>query len=214
MLASTAGAQTWDAPLFFSPKPMDEIGLYYVRSNASAFSPDANGLKAIWRQSGNINLGVHLGAGDLDDVGNTIIIGAELSNPLSSFSNSQFAVAWQVGAGAMFGGDYAELSVPLGVSIGLNLGSEGSFGILPYVHPRVSYDLISVQITDDIEENESNIGFAVDLGVDVSLGSRFILKAAYTIGNKNDDFTDDLQLQRDAFAVGAALRIPRKVVVR
>ena len=206
VLASTAAAQTWDAPLFFSPKPMDEIGLYYIRSNDAFFGEDINGLKAIWRQSGNINLGVHAGVGDLDDIGNTILVGAELSNPIG-LSSSGLALAWQVGAGAVFGGDYAQLAIPVGVSVGFDIGSGGSTSIIPYAHPRVSFDLVSVEIGDE-EETESDFGFAVDLGVHVGLGSRFALKAAYTIGSENDFG------KRDGFGIGAALLIPRKAVVR
>ena len=166
-----------------------------------------SGLKAIWRQSGNINLGVQAGIGDLNDAGNTILVGAELSKPLSSLSSSGLAVAWQLGAGAVFGGDYAQLAIPLGVSIGVNVGSGSTTSILPYAHPRVSFDLIAVEVGDE-EVTETDFGFAVDLGVDVSLGQRFVLKAAYTIGSENDFG------KRDGFGVGAALRIPRKAVVR
>jgi hypothetical protein len=208
MLATSVAAQTWDAPLFFSPRPMDDIGLYYVRSNDAFFGQDVSGLKAIWRQSGNINLGVHAGVGDLEDAGNTLMVGAEVSNPLSSMSGSSgLIMAWHLGAGAIFGDQYVQLGVPLGVSLGLNLGSGGSTTILPYAHPRVSFDLVAVEFGDE-EETETDFGFAVDLGVDVNLGQRFVLKAAYTIGTENDFG------KRDAFGLGAALRIPRNVVVR
>ena len=52
------------------------------------------------------------------------------------------------------------------------------------------------------EETETNIGLSVDLGVDVGLGERFILRAGGSFGD------------RDAFGAGLALRIPRKVSVR
>jgi hypothetical protein len=207
-LASSAVAQTWDAPLFFSPRPMDDIGVYYVRSNDAFFGQDLNGLKAIWRQSGNINLGLQAGIGDLEEAGDAILLGAELSKPLSSMAASTgLIMSWQLGAGATIGDGYVDLRVPLGVSLGMNLGSGGTT-ILPYVHPRVSFDLAAFDDEFGEEETVSDFGFAADLGVDVGLGERFVLKAAYTIGSRND------LGKRDAFGIGAALRIPRRVVVR
>jgi hypothetical protein len=206
---SNGVAQTWDAPLFFSPRPMDDIGVYYVRSNNAFLGNDLDGVKAIWRQSGNINLGLHAGIGDLEEAGDAILLGAELSKPLSSMSASTgLIMAWHLGAGATIGDGYVDLRVPLGVSVGLNLGSGGSTTILPYVHPRVSYDLAAFDDETGDEETVSDFGIAADLGVDVGLGERFVLKAAYTIGNRND------LGKRDAFGIGAALRIPRRVVVR
>lgn len=209
IFASNLLAQRWDAPLFFSPVPPDEIGIYYVRSNNAFFGEDLNGLKAIWRQTGNINLGVHAGIGDLEDAGDAIMLGAELSKGLSSLSGSTgLIMAWHLGAGATMGDGYVDLSIPLGVSVGLNLGSGTTSTIVPYAHPRVSYDLASFDDEFGEEETISDFAFAVDLGVDVSLGQRLMLRAAYTIGTENDVG------QRDAFAIGAALRIPRRVIVR
>jgi hypothetical protein len=189
---------------------MDDLGLYYVRSDrADDFSnfDDPNGLKIIWRQSGNLNLGVHVGTGDLSNIGESILVGAELYGPLSRVgASSGLLVNWSAGIGAAFGDlgdniDYIDFSVPVGVSIGARLGS-GSTAIVPYVHPRVSLDVVAVTI-DDVEETDTKVGFAADLGADVDLGERFILRGAYTIGE-----------DRGAFGVGMAYRMPRKVIVR
>ena len=192
----------WDAPLFFSPRPMDDIGVYAFRTNSRVLG-DPTGLKAIWRQTGNINLGVHAGFGDLNDAGKSILLGAEFSNSLSGLSsNTGLAMAWSVGAGAVFGKEYIDFSAPLGVSVGLNLGS-GSTVITPYANPRVSLDVSSFNnpITDE-EITDTNVGFEVDLGADLSLGQSLVIRAGYSLGD------------RDAFGAGIALRIPRKVVVR
>jgi len=200
LLATNGHAQTWDAPMFFGPKPMDDIGLYYFRSPFG--SRDVNGLKAIWRQSGNINLGVQAGVGDLEDIGQTILVGGEFYNPLKGMSQSTgLAMSWALGAGATFGSHYIDLSIPLGVSIGLNLGSGSGFGLVPYVHPRASLDVSSFDdpITDK-EVTKTNLGLEVDLGADVSLGDKLIVRAGYSFGD------------RDAFGVGLALRTPRKII--
>lgn len=211
IFTSSAVAQigfSWDAPLFFSPRPMDDIGLYYVRFNDDFFDQTHSGFKGIWRQSGNINLGVHAGYIAIEGGDDAYLLGAELSKSLSSLAGTTgLAFAWQLGAGATLADGFVDLRVPLGVSVGLNLGS-GSTTILPYAHPRVSYDLVAFDNAAGEEETFSDVGFAVDLGVDVGLGERFVLKAAYTIGGENDVG------KRDAFGIGAALRIPRRVVVR
>ena len=200
--ASGASAQSgWDAPTFFSPRPMDDIGLYVFKTDASTIG-DPTGLKLIWRQSGNLNLGVHAGFADLDAAGETILLGAELYGPLSSMAASTgLAMSWGLGAGAVFGDNYIDMSVPLGVSIGFQLGS-GGMNVLPYVHPRVSLDISSYDVGPDQEETDTNIGFSVDVGADVNLGQRFVLRGGASFGD------------RGAYGIGAALRIPRRVVAR
>ena len=213
--AQGASAQKWDAPLFFSPGPHDELGAYFVSSDRCCGLDNSNGLKLIWRQSGNLNLGVQAGTGDLSNIGESILIGAELYGPLNMIQTSGLSLSWSLGIGGAFGSDdeselsYIDFSVPLGVSIGMRLGSGGTT-ITPFAHPRISYDVVAItdDITDD-EETFSDIGFAADLGAEVSLGQRFIIRAAYTLGSDSDETG-----KRQAFGIGAALRTPRKVAVR
>lgn len=206
LFATTAHAQKWDAPLFFSPRPADDVGLYYTKTDDDFFG-DPGGIRVIWRQTGNLNLGFHAGIGDLDDAGETILLGAEFSQPLALGSGSGLITQWTLGAGAVFGDNYIELSVPAGVSLGLNLGS-GGMSFLPFAHPRVSFDVAAITDEFDNEETVTDFGWAIDLGAEIGLGERFLIRAAYTLGGEND------LGQRDAFGVGAALRIPRKVSVR
>jgi hypothetical protein len=191
----------WDAPTFFSPRPMDDVGIYAFKTDFENFE-DQTGLKLIWRQSGNLNLGVHAGTADLDDFGDAILLGGEFYGPLTrATASTGLIMSWGLGAGAVFGENYVDLSIPLGVSVGMSLGT-GGVSILPYVHPRVSFDLSSFDNALGEEETETNIGLSVDLGVDVGLGERFILRAGGSFGD------------RDAFGAGLAMRIPRRVTVR
>lgn len=206
--ATGASAQQWDAPLFFSPYPMDDIGLYYVNSDRSAGFDNSTGLKAIWRQSGNLNLGVHLGTGDISNMGESILIGAEFYGPLRSLASSTgLGINWGIGFGAAFGEiegtgtDYIDASIPLGVSIGIGLG-EGSVNVTPFVHPRVSLDILAITPDGGEENTETDVHFAADIGAEVRLGERFLVRGAYSLGD------------RDAFGVGLALRMPRKVIAR
>lgn len=189
----------WDAPMFFAPRPSDDLGLYVVKSDGSL--DDATGLQAIWRQTGNLNLGVRAGVGDLSNAGNTILLGAELMGGLNSLApGAGIDISWNLGAGAVFGDGYTVFSVPFGASVGLRLGS-GSVQVAPYVHPRVSLDVVAVDDANGDEVTNTDGAFALDLGADVNLGQRFILRAGYSLGD------------RDAFGLGIAMRWPRGVSV-
>jgi hypothetical protein len=202
--AGTASAQRWDAPLFAGPGAMDELGLFYVNSDRDNFE-NSNGLKAIWRQSGNLNLGVHVGTGDLANIGESILLGAELYGPIRAVSaNTGLMVSWTAGIGAAFGDiegdDYIDFSIPVGVNVGIGLGS-GSTRFTPFVHPRISYDVIAITPEGGDEVSDSDFGFAVDLGAELGLGQRFLLRGAASLGD------------RAAFGVGVAMRTPRRILV-
>ena len=190
---------SWDAPSFFSPHPMDDVGLYYT-SVQRASTGNANGLTAIWRQSGNLNLGVRAGFFDFNDVGGSLLLGAELYGPLSGlFNSSTVEAAWTLGAGGLFGHEFTVGSVPLGLSLGLNLGS-GNVHILPYAHPRAVLDIIAVGPSDN-EETDTDFAFVLDLGADVNLGDRLIFRLGGSL------------IDREAFGAGLAIRWPRPVSV-
>ena len=190
---------SWDAPSFFNPRPMDDIGVYYTSVQRASFG-NANGLAAIWRQSGNLNLGVRAGFFDFDDVGGSLLLGAELYGPLRGlFGNSAVDAAWTLGGGGVFGHDFTVGSVPLGLSLGLNLGS-GNIHVEPYVHPRAVLDIIAVG-QGDAEETSTDFAFVLDLGADLNLGDRFILRLGGSL------------IDREAFGAGLAIRWPRPVSV-
>jgi hypothetical protein len=195
----SAQRTAWDEPSFFSPRPMDDIGIYITRANRTRRDP--TGLSAIWRQSGNLNLGVRAGVGDLRNAGETVLVGAELYGPLNSLlPGSSIDLSWIVAAGAVFGDSYTVFSMPLGASIGMRLGS-GSVQVLPYVYPRIALDIVAVDINGE-EQTETDAVLAVDLGADVSLGERLILRLGGSV------------LERTAFGVGLALRWPRPISVQ
>ncbi|MGH7461481.1 MAG: hypothetical protein ACREMA_10700 [Longimicrobiales bacterium] len=180
---------------------MHDIGMYISRTRFARSSEDANGLSLIWRQSGNLNLGVRAGVGSLNNASETVLVGAELNGPLNSLlPGAGVDLAWIVGGGAVFGDDYTLFSLPVGVSVGKRLGS-GSVQILPYVHPRVSFDIVAVDINGN-EETETEASIAVDIGADLNLNDRFIVRVGGSL------------VDREAFGVGFALRWPRPISVR
>jgi hypothetical protein len=109
-------------------------------------------------------------------------------------------VSWIGGAGATFNAA-TWLLIPLGASIGMNLGTSSSIRILPYVHPRVAFDLVAYD-TGAGEETDTEFNFDLDLGADVALGQQFVLRVGATIG------------EWDAIGVGVAYRMGRRLVVR
>ena len=194
-LPAAGWAQHWDTPTFFAPRMADDIGAYIVDTEGGDL-----GLAGIWRQSGNINLGVRAGFGGRSG-DRTFLVGAELFGMLVEPDGGRpLAVAWMTGAGASFDGVTA-LRIPAGVSIGARLGS-GDFAVTPYAHPRLSFDMYTYDLPGGDEETNTELNFDVDLGGELELGESWLLRAAVTIGD------------REAYGFGLAYRIPRPVAVR
>ena len=194
LLAGWAGqgaAQPWDIPSFFSPRPGEDIGLYVVDVDGA----DDLGIVGIWRQEGNLNLGVR--AGVLD--GDRISLGAEFYGPIRGV-RAPIYMSWLVGFGGTFNGA-TWLRIPAGVSIGTNLDA-GSLNIMPYLYPRVALDYLSFDDPAGGDDSESDLNFDLDLGADVSLGPQFVFRFGATVG----DF--------DGIGVGIAYRLGRRLVVR
>jgi hypothetical protein len=188
--ASAQGA--WDAPSFFSPRPGEDIGVY-------AFKPQGSdwGVSGIWRQEGNLNLGVRVGV--LDD--NTVLVGSEFYKPLR-LSGSSILASYMLGAGASFNGDFTRLRIPFGVSIGADLGQGSGIRILPYVHPRIALDYASVDLGNGDERSDTEFPFDLDIGADIPLGSEWVIHAGGTVTHGG------------VYGVGLAYRMSRKLVVR
>jgi len=191
--AAPLSAQAWDTPSFFSPRPGEDIGLYVI----DAEGPGDLGFAGIWRQEGNINLGVRAGLAG----GDHFSVGAEFYGPLDVLGpQSPVLLAWIVGAGATFN-DVTWLRIPLGASIGIDIPTSSSIRIMPYIHPRLAFDLFAFD-TPDGEETETELNVDLDLGADIGLGQQFVLRVGATIGD------------RDAIGVGVAYKMGRRLVVR
>ena len=90
--AAPASAQMWDSPTFFAPRPGEDLGLYLIDSDGGG---DV-GVMAIWRQQGNLNLGVRGGV-----AGDNIMIGSEFFGDLTG-PGRPLLMAWNLGVGATF----------------------------------------------------------------------------------------------------------------
>jgi hypothetical protein len=195
LTATPAAAQHWDSPTFFSSAPPEDIGVYLTFPEGGDV-----GFMGIWRQGGSIGLGVRAGFTEFGDEGD-ILLGAEFYGGLGNLlSGIPLEAAWYSGVGATFGDGVDLYRVPLGVSLGLPLGTEG-VRFRPYVLPRAVLDLV---VFDDVEgdDTETEVDFALDLGADVAIGERLILKLGSTL-------TDN-----QVFGVGITWRMTRGVAIR
>lgn len=188
-IASSAHAQVaWDAPSYMPPRPGDDIGIYL--SDRGDF-----GIEGIWRQHGNLNLGVRLGYIDTP-VDGIITVGAETWDMLAAAGTLlPVDVGWTLGVGAAFNG-----GTTLGVPVGLTFGAPvvlGQLVLQPYVHPRLGVFLHSVA-----DQTQLDLEGLFDLGVDAVLNENLKLRLGATFGSN------------DALGVGLAYRWTRGVTVR
>lgn len=198
MMSAAAGpvAAQWESPTFFSPHPGEDLGLYYVSPALADW-----GIAGIWRQEGNLSLGVRLGL----EEGEIYNVGAEFYGPLGlAGPDSGLLFSWWLGLGASILDNLTWLRIPLGVSIGMNLGETGTMQLKPYVFPRVSFDLFVEEVGGE-EFTETEFNVPIDAGVDVDLGP-FVLRGGFKFSLTEDEAT--------SFGAGIALKMPRRVEVR
>ncbi|HUG40020.1 MAG TPA: hypothetical protein VMM12_06035 [Longimicrobiales bacterium] len=189
-VASGASAQVWDAPSFLPPRPGEDVGVYVTWPDGANF-----GIQGIWRQHGNLNLGVRVGYLDRA-IDGAFLVGAETWGGLVDAGRDfPVDVSWTLGAGATFG-DFTVFSIPVGVSIGRALVlSPLTFQL--YGHPRLAVVVASAgnNTTTDLEG-------LIDLGADLHLNPDWKLRLGVTLG------------ETDALGLGLAYRFGRGVAVR
>lgn len=189
VMASDVRAQ-FDTPSFLPPRPGDDIGIYLIPDLGGADF----GLQGIWRQRGNLNLGLRVGYIDLGTTG-AVVVGVD-SWDLVAEAGDQFPVdvAWTLGAGAAFNGGTL-LELPAGISIG-RVFEIDPVTLQGYFHPRLAL-FIEPDAPDEIF-----VEGLFDLGVDALLSEDLKVRLGITLGRV------------DAVGVGLAYRWTRGAVVR
>lgn len=167
-LAAEAQAQ-WSAPSFLPPRPGDDIGLYL--SSVGSF-----GVQGIWRQHGNLNLGVRGGYIDSDTHGGVVVAAESWGLLFRAGEGLPVDLAWTLGAGAVLNGG-TFLEVPVGVTVGRPVSLAG-LAVQLYGHPRVA---LLVVTSDDIED-ETEIAGLFDLGADAITVGGLKLRLGATLG--------------------------------
>lgn len=188
IIVSDARAQ-FDTPSFLPPRPGDDIGIYLTDGGNADF-----GIQGIWRQRGNLNLGVRVGYLDLGPDG-AVVVGVDLWDLLAE-AGSQFPVdvAWTLGAGAAFNGGTL-LEIPAGLTIGRVIQWE-ALTLQPYAHPRLAL------FVESGEGDEVSLEGLFDIGADAVLNENLKLRIGVTLGSI------------DALGLGLAYRWTRGAVVR
>lgn len=201
--ARPAAGQAWDAPSFMPSHPVDELGVFVLDPPFSEV-----GLVGLWRQSGNLGLGVRAGILDQEFDGTAFVVGSEFFAPLlRAAPGSPLEALLVLGAGATFA-DGILARIPLGVSVGAQLGdADGDVVFTPYVHPRVGLEILA-----DDDDSVTEVAFMVDFGLDVQVTRSVTLRAAYTwvTGGVDDRFANG----KNALGAGLAIRFGRPVQVR
>ncbi|MEJ2503248.1 MAG: hypothetical protein P8177_08005, partial [Gemmatimonadota bacterium] len=166
-VASEARAQ-FDAPAFLPPRPGDDVGVYL--SDVADF-----GIQGIWRQRGNLNLGLRLGYID-GYSGGALSVGVETwGMVLNAGEELPVDVGWTLAGGGVFG-DNNSIEIPAGITIGRVVQLE-TLTLQPYAHPRVALFFFT-DAPDDSDDVELEVLF--DLGIEAVLNEDFKLRFAAT----------------------------------
>lgn len=189
-VATGARAQAWDVPSFLPPRPGEDIGAYITTQGDF-------GIEGIWRQQGNLNLGLRVGYVDFDVDDGAVIVGAESWGPLMT-AGPEFPldITWTAGVGAGFNGGTL-FEVPAGLSIGRTFPLSNLMVQL-YGHPRLALVFWSRNDQDD-----TDIEGLFDLGADIQLSPDWKLRLGFTLGGFDE-----------AGGIGLAYRFGRAVSVR
>jgi hypothetical protein len=186
--ASDASAQ-WSAPSFLPPRPGDDIGLYV--SSVGDFA-----VQAIWRQHGNLNLGVRVGWIDSPAAGGVVTAAESWGLVVQAGQGLPLDVAWTLGAGAVFN-DGTWLEIPVGVTAGRTVPLDG-LTLQLYAHPRLAF----IMRAGADEPDDTEVGGLFDIGADVVTTGGVKFRLGATFG------------RFDALGLGLAVRWGRRVEVR
>lgn len=177
MLPADATAQiAWDSPYLTPPRAQDGLGLFLVDVPGGDL-----GVMGTWR-SPSYNFGIRVGLAEAprDDLG--VFGGIDFLGQLTR-STEEFPldIDWLLGAG--FGAsDGVLLSFPAGLTLGHEFASEG-VGFTPFVTPRVILDAC-LDCDERGNDNDLNLDFAVDLGLDIRLTSSVAIRFGATLGDR------------------------------
>jgi hypothetical protein len=174
--AETAGAQETGTPVFSAP-----YRAYTNYSIGGSFSDPGDfgdwALEGFYTwASGPHDISVRAGMLDFGDDTN-VLLGAEFRTRVVNYSQSfPFDGALTVGAGADFGEGPEIFLIPVGVTLGRRLQLEGSrTTFTPYVHPV----LVPFFGSGDVD---SDVDFALGLGVDMNFGGNLSLRVNAGVG--------------------------------
>ena len=184
--AGNAHAQVaWESPLFASPRPVHGFGIYLADMAGGDI-----GIMGTWQAArAPSRLEFRFGVADNggprlpDDSEMSGFGGVNISGLLASESaDMPFDVSWVAGAGIGIG-SWSIITIPVGLSAGHTFAADG-FDITPYVTPRLVFDA-TMGLEDPFgnDMDDTDLGFAVDLGFDVALQRGWLLRFGASLGD-------------------------------
>jgi len=172
-LGATAGAQETGTPVFSAPDrafARHELGL----SLSAPESADL-GFEGFYSfASGRNDFGLRLGF--LDDDHTDLVVGGRFRARLLTHSEDfPLDGALTVGLGAVFYDGGSVVRVPIGLSLGRRIDSKSSgISFVPYLQPV---------LVPTFSEGDSELEFALGLGLDIRLTRRFDLRVSGAVGD-------------------------------
>jgi hypothetical protein len=160
--ARSVEAQSWFNPSFQPPHVSTRDYTLAVAAN--------NGTSALfqWREGlgPDSHFGLEGGLVDADGGGGTkLLLGGSYAYQLTRATTAQpLDLLFTVGAGLAVGDGPDLFRIPIGVSVGHRFALDGEMAITPYVHPRLSLDVLT-----GVGDNADN----TDLAIDFDIGASF-----------------------------------------
>ena len=176
LVPASAGAQVaWDVPSLLRPGAPSGLSVLLL-------DPDAGsdlGVAATWRgSSAPLGLGFRGGLANGPNRDLSALFGVDVSGSLATSSSSgEPSVMWWSGAGVGVGHD-ARISIPAGLVLGWQAPAEGA-SFSPYVGAHVALDILTAG------NGEMRLDGAVDLGLDVTFDSGWVLRFGAAVGGRN-----------------------------
>ena len=182
--ARTAAAQSWFTPSFQPPQVSTRDYTLAVAANA--------GTAALfqWREGlgPDSHFGLEGGLVDTDgDGGTKLLLGGSYAYQLTRTTAAQpLALLFTAGAGLAVGDGPDLFRIPVGVSVGHRFALDGEMAITPYVHPRLSLDLVTGG-NDDADNTDLSIDF--DIGASFEITRQLALRGSLVVsgGRYSDD---------------------------
>jgi hypothetical protein len=175
--ATVAAQIPWDSPWLLPPRAQDGFGIFLIDVSGGDL-----GVMGMFR-SPSYNFGIRAGIAEAgaDDLG--VFGGLDFSGELTR-STEEFPldIDWLVGVGVGVV-DGALISAPLGLTLGHEFEGDG-VGFTPFLTPRVVLDAC-LDCDFRNEDNDLNLDFAADIGLDLSITRRFIVRFGATLGDRS-----------------------------
>ena len=161
---TAAAAQAWYYPSFQIPRVVERdytFGLVVNEGTGALFQ---------WREGLGVGAQLALDAGLVDyDGGTGLFVGGNYAAELTrSTAEQPLDLLFTVGAGFTLQDGPDVLRIPVGVSLGHRFPLEGGLAITPYVHPRLSLDVLAGRRPEGADRTQLTIDFDIGGSFEVS----------------------------------------------